>query len=151
MQRAYAIVLGVLAFAFLFRVLGQVLVASFHLEFLPPMAEWSSGLVPYPVLLPIQLLILIAQSKISIDLWRGSGFFATRRPRAGAVIRWFSYVYFAAMVLRYILSMALHPERRWLGGTIPILFHWVLAAYLFLLSRSFVREERLPAPLAFRK
>jgi hypothetical protein len=40
------------------------------------------------------------------------------------------------MVLRYVITMAFFPERRWLGsGTIPIVFHWVLAAYIFTLSR----------------
>jgi hypothetical protein len=31
--------------------------------------------------------------------------------------------------------MALYPERRWFGGAIPIVFHWVLAGYVFLWSR----------------
>ncbi|MGH8646323.1 MAG: hypothetical protein ACREX4_18430 [Gammaproteobacteria bacterium] len=80
------------------------------------------------------ILIVGVQLKISQDLWRGSGFFAMRRPRAGVAMRWFSYVYFAVIVLRYTLIMTFYPERRWFGGTIPIFFHWVLAAYLFILS-----------------
>jgi hypothetical protein len=37
--------------------------------------------------------------------------------------------------------MALYPERRWLGtGTIPIVFHWVLAAYLFTLAHFHARR-----------
>ena len=40
------------------------------------------------------------------------------------------------MVLRYVLTMSLFPERRWLGsGTIPIVFHFVLATYLLVWSR----------------
>lgn len=135
MRKAYAVVLGILAFAFFLRVLGQVLVAFFQVGFLPPMAEWYSGLLPYPVLLPIQILILIVQAKVSLDIGRDSGFFAARRQRAGKFLCWFSYVYFAAMVLRYVITMSLYPERRWLTGTIPIFFHWVLAAYLFVLGR----------------
>ncbi len=39
--------------------------------------------------------------------------------------------------------MVLHPERRWLGtGTIPIAFHWVLAAFLFRLGRLHARAVR---------
>ena len=97
-----AIVSALLAFAFLLRVLGQALVAFFHVDFLPPMAEWYSGLLPYPLLLPIQLLILAVQAKIAHDLWRGQGFFAVRRPRAGRFLCRFSYVYFAVMLLRYV-------------------------------------------------
>jgi len=30
--------------------------------------------------------------------------------------------------------MGLHPESRWLGGTIPIFFYWVLAAFVILIG-----------------
>ena len=137
--KAYAVVLGVLAFAFFLRVMEQVMVFFLQVDFLPPMAEWYSGLIPYPLLLACQIVILGVQVMISGDLWRGSGFFAMHRPRAGLAMRWFSYVYFVVMVLRYILSMTFYPERRWFGGTIPIFFHWVLAAYLFILSQYHVK------------
>lgn len=146
MRRLYSLLLGVLAFAFLLRVVGQVLVAFFRADFLPPMAEWYSGLIPYPLLLPIQLVILAIQARISWDIRRGSGLFAARRPRVGTFICWFSYIYFLAMVLRYVLTMYLYPERRWLTGTIPIFFHWVLAAYLFVLGQYLRRAGRGDSP-----
>lgn len=131
-----AVVLGVFAFAFLGRVVGQVVVAFLAPGWLPPMEEWYSGLLPYSVLLPIQAAILAVQARISWDLWRGRGFFAQRHPRFGVGLRRFSYLYFAVMALRYVITMALFPENRWFRGTIPIFFHWVLAAYLFVWSRS---------------
>ena len=68
-----------------------------------------------------------------------------QRPRVGRALRWFSAVYFAAMVLRYVLTMAWYPERRWLGmGTIPIVFHWVLAVYLYALGRYTGRADAPP-------
>ena len=76
MRKSYAAILGILALSFFLRVLGQVLVGFFRVDFLPPMAEWYSGLIPYPVLLPIQLSILMLQAKISSDLYRGRGVFA---------------------------------------------------------------------------
>jgi hypothetical protein len=134
-HRAYAVVLGILAFAFFLRVLGQAVVAATPVSFLPPMEEWYSGLLPYPILLPIQVVIVAVQVMVSWDIWNGAGFFAWQRPLVGRGLRWFSYVYFAAMALRYALTMAFYPERRWFSGTIPIFFHWVLAAYLFVLGR----------------
>lgn len=147
MRRTFAVVLGVLAVAFFLRVLGQLLVATADVDFLPPMAAWYSGLVPYAVLLPIQILILVVQVKISADIWRGFGFFSRRRPVAGRALCWFSGIYFAAMVIRYVVVMTVDPERRWFTGTIPIFFHFVLAAYLFVLSRFQVwasRESQSP-------
>jgi hypothetical protein len=137
----YSRVLWLLAFLFFLRVLGQVLVAFFGVTFLPPMPEWYSGLLPYPVLLPTQVLILILLVKVCSDFSTGHGFFVDRRPAMGRVLRWFSYLYFAVMLLRYVVTMALHPERRWLGGTIPIVFHWVLAAYIFTVSHFHTRRE----------
>jgi len=117
---------------FALRVAGQALVASRDVSFLPPMAEWYSGLVPYPLLLPIQLVMLAVMARIDLDLTRGRGPFVRARPRLGSGLRWFAVAYFLAMVARYALTMALRPERRWLGGAIPIVFHWVLAAYVFV-------------------
>lgn len=135
----YAVGLSLLAFLFFLRVLGQVLVAFFGVSFLPPMPEWYSGLLPYPILLPVQVLMLTVQAKIAADFARGRGLFVVPRPALGRGLQGFSLVYFAAMGLRYVVTMAWHPERRWFGGTIPILFHWVLAAYLFVLGRYHAR------------
>lgn len=134
-MRAYAVALGALAVAFLGRVLGQVVVALFGPSFLPPMEEWYSGLLPYPLLLPTQIAILVFQFEVSRQLWTGSGPLTRRRAGLGTGLKWFSVVYFLAMVFRYAISMSRFPERRWLGGSIPIFFHWVLAGYVYMLSR----------------
>jgi hypothetical protein len=118
---------------------GQILVAFLGVRFLPPMEDWYSGLLPYPILLPVQLVILALQARMVSDFWRGRGFFVVPRRGMGVAISWFSLVYFAGMVARYAITMSLFPERRWLGrGTIPIAFHWVLAAYLFAFARFHV-------------
>jgi hypothetical protein len=147
--RGPVVILSVLAGLFFLRVLGQALVAFMGVTFLPAMPEWYSGLLPYPLLLPVQLVILAIQGKVSLDLARGRGFFVVRRPGPGRGLQVFAAVYFVAMVLRYALTMAWYPERRWLGtGTIPVVFHWVLAAYLFALGRFLARApvaERSPA------
>jgi hypothetical protein len=92
---------------------------------LPPMDAWFSGLLRYPVLLPLQLAILLVQIVIDRDTWRGRGFFARPRQRAGRGLQRFACVYALSMVIRYAVTLS-HP--------IPIVFHWVLAAYLFTLG-----------------
>ena len=131
----YARTLWALLGLFVARVLGQVLVAFANVRFLPPMSEWYSGLLPYPILLPVQCAIIALFSSICVDISRGFGTFAWANERIGAFLVWFSGVYFVSMVARYLITMTVHPERRWFGGTIPIFFHFVLAAYLFVLSR----------------
>jgi len=114
--------IGLCALTVLFgiRVVGQALVALFDVAWLPSMDAWFSGLLPYPMLLPIQLVILLVQAVID------RGFFTLPRPRAGRALQWFASVYALSMVVRYVVTRS-HP--------IPIVFHWVLAAYLFTLGR----------------
>jgi hypothetical protein len=109
-----------------------MLVAFASVTFLPPMKEWYSGLMPYPYLLPTQFMIIFLFGKICVDLFRGYGFFAVARHRLGTWLRYFGTIYLIAMVIRYILRMSLYPAERWFGGSIPIFFHWVLAAYLLV-------------------
>lgn len=142
-MRAYALLLGVLSLVFAGRVFGQLLVAVFGVQFLPPMDAWYSGLVPYPVLLPVQLLILAIQIEISRELWVGTGVVSIPRPGLGRLLAWLSLVYFVVMVSRYLLTATVLTEASRFGDTIPIMFHWVLAAYLWILSRH-LRGLHLP-------
>ena len=82
-MRAYAFLLGVLSLAFAARFVGQLLVAAFGVEFLPPMETLYSGLISYPALLPIQLVILAIQLEISRELWVGAGAVSVSRPVLG--------------------------------------------------------------------
>jgi len=111
------------------RVLGQVLVALRAPRWLPPMEQWQSGLLPYPALLAGQAVVLTLMIGISIDFSRGAGFWVAPHPRLGLAAVWWSYVYAAAMVVRYISRMARRADQRWLGGTIPIIFHTIVAAF----------------------
>jgi hypothetical protein len=129
-RRVSAMVLTLLTVLFSARVGGQVLVAFAGVPWLPPMEAWYSGLLPYPILLPVQLLILAVQATIDWQVWRGAAFFARPRPRLGRSLRGLSYVYALAMLVRLVLTRT---------HAIPIVFHWVLAAYLFTLGGYYAR------------
>jgi hypothetical protein len=137
--RRCALVLAALTLLFAGRVLGQV-VALFEVRFLPAFEQWYSSLVPYWVLLPSQLLLLVLMLAIVRDFARGQGFFVALAPRTGVILVRLSYVYALAMAVRYVATMALHPELRYFTGTIPIWFHFVLAAFLYTLGRWQVRR-----------
>jgi uncharacterized protein len=132
---ATAAVLGLLLFLFVLRVVGQLLVFFDAAPWLPPMEEWYSGLVPYRPLLVAQLAIIVLYARAVLDLARGQGYFATPRAQLGRRLLIFGNLYLAAMIVRYVVRMGLHPEARWTGGAIPIVFHWVLAAFLLVLAR----------------
>jgi hypothetical protein len=138
MRRVYTTLLDILAVTFFLGVIGQVLVTFFELDFLPRMAQWYPAVVPYPVVLSIHILILIVQSKISLDVSWHTGFFSIPHPHVGRVLSWLSLVYFVGMVSVHFVTISLHPERRWLTGTIPIFFNVVLAAYFFALGRFLI-------------
>lgn len=119
---------------FLLRVLGQVYVGLYSPEWLPAWNEWYSGLLPYPLLLPAQLALLMWMTAISYDNSRGAGRLHVESARAKRRLRWIAAIYAGIMLVRYIAVMALKPEMRWFHGTIPIFFHWILAAYLASLT-----------------
>ena len=125
----YAIFLWLFTVLLLGRVLGQIIVALRAPRWLPPMEQWQSGLLPYPALLAGQALVLVLMVWISIDFSRAAGFWVEPHPRLGRAAVWWSYLYAGAMAARYVIRMARRPDQRWLGGTIPIVFHSVVAAF----------------------
>jgi len=137
-----ALVLTLLTALFFARVAGQALVAFAGVSWLPPMGAWYSGLLPYPVLLPVQILILAVQLTIDWQVWRGAGLFARPRRRVGRALRGFSYVYALAMLVRWLVTRT---------HGIPIAFHWVLAAYLFTLGGYYAGAGAAGSRLSLRR
>ena len=129
------LVLWALLLLFILRVLGQLLVVIGWGWFLPPMSQWYSGLLPYRFLLPAQIVIIILYGKVCLSFTRGSGFLFTPRRKVGRALLTFGAVYFTVMLLRYPITMALYPERRWTGGLIPVFFHLVLSTFILSLGR----------------
>ena len=113
---------------FLVRVAGQLAVRAWRPRWLPPAQQWN--LTPYRLLLPAQLAILGVMTWVGYAFWSRDGAPVTPAPDVGAGVLAFAGVYAAAMAVRYVVRMSRRPDQRWLGGTIPIVFHWVLASYL---------------------
>jgi hypothetical protein len=135
-----AAVLWTLLFLFVLRVAGQLAVFLGWTALLPPMEAWYSGLLPYGPLLVSQAVIIAVFAKASLDVTRGGGTFADRRPGLGAGLQAFALLYAAAMVVRLVIRVRSGGGPWWMGGTIPIVFHWVLAAFLLVLGRHLRRE-----------
>lgn len=133
-QRYRIVLLWICTLLFLVRVMGQIGVGIYHPPSLPPWSEWYSGLLPYPLLLLTQLLLLMFMAVVNTDQARGAGCFGAVQLQTGNRLRLFGIVYALAMIFRYAARMTFVPEARWLGGTIPIGFHLVLASWVILLG-----------------
>jgi len=135
---SYAPILWILTVLLFGRVIGQVIVFFYAPKFLPPMEKWQSGLLPYPLLVLGQCIVLWLMISISFDFTRTSGFWMEPHPLLGAIVLWWSYFYFAAMVVRYTVRMSRKPDQRWLGGTIPIIFHSLVAVFQWIFAAHHV-------------
>src|SRR4029450_7928880 len=111
-SRRYAWLLLALTFLFALRVTGQALVAVRDVAWLPPFERWHSGLIPYPILLAVQIVMIVLMLFIVRDFARGSGFFVSLLPRTGKALIALAMLYALVMVLRYILTMTMHDELR---------------------------------------
>ena len=125
-------VLWILTVLLIGRVAGQLVVARWAPRWLPPFEQWQSGLLPYPVLVFGQAIVLTLMIWISLDFSRGAGFWVEPHPALGRAALWWSYLYFGAMVVRYIVRMTRRPDQRWLGGTMPIILHSLVALFQWL-------------------
>ena len=113
---------------FVLRVAGQVFVALRSPAWLPPMGEWN--LMPYRLLLPIQLGFVAVLAVIVTGLASREGPLVEQHRSLGVFLIGLGAVYAASMVVRYAVRMWRRPGERWFGGSIPIVFHVVLAAFL---------------------
>jgi hypothetical protein len=127
-----ALLLWFFTILFVLRVAGQILVAVRPRRWLPPMGQWN--LVPYPILLPIQILFIAVMVWINMSFTLNVGIATIESPDSGSFLIVFSAFYALVMVIRYAVRMSRRPDQRWFGGTIPIVFHIVLASYLYTLG-----------------
>jgi len=121
---------------FLARVIGQVEVWLLQPMWLPTMDYWYSGLLPYPVLLPVQMALLMF---MAVATWNQTAarLAAPRQERKWKrVVRVFAAIYFGSMAVRLIIQWRHGAEDVLAAGGIPVAFHWVLALYLLLLARE---------------
>ena len=115
---------------FTLRVIGQLAVAAGRASFLPPMDQWQSGVLPYPMLLASQAAILVLLGAVCVQFSRGRGYFVVPRRWLATPLWVAGWIYALSMIARYAVSMAMRPEMRWTGDLIPIVFHLVLAGVL---------------------
>jgi hypothetical protein len=127
---------------FFARVAGQLEVLLLAPDWLPAMPAWYSGLLPYPVLLPLQITLLML---MSVMAYRTRMVGRTARPlrrRTARLLRLGAGVYFVIMALRLGWVIRLFGADFYRHGAIPVAFHWVLALFVLIWARA---RGRCPA------
>jgi len=131
---------------FLLRVVGQIEALLMEPDWLPQMQDWYSGLLPYPLLLPLQIVLLMIMGIVAAHETRGPTRARSRRARWQRIVQVFALLYFAAMLGRLFVQLSRGAADVLAAGGIPIMFHWVLALFLLFLSRPAAvqmnREDR---------
>lgn len=74
------------------------------------MNQWQSGLLPYPILLLGQVLVLTLMFWICADFSRGHGMFVEPYPGRGRYVVGFGYLYFGGMVVRLRILLISCPS-----------------------------------------
>lgn len=108
---------------FFARVVGQIEVLLLEPRWLPEMSAWYSGLLPYPLLLPAQIALLMLMCVL-----------AFRKRPVAPFWRALALVYFLVMAVRLVICVYRYGGDFYLNGAIPVAFHWVLALFLALLT-----------------
>ena len=128
-NRGYPVALGGLLLLFVFRVVAQLAQWIHPVDFLPPFDDWQSGVLPYPVLLTGQILVLTVLLRIVVGHVTGRGI---ARRWLGIALLSGGGLYFAVMFFRLLASMTFAAADSWLGATIPAFFHVVLACFALI-------------------
>jgi hypothetical protein len=117
---------------FLVRVVGQIEVVLLSPSWLPPFRAWESGLIPYSLLLPIQIVLIAWMTIVATDHWRCSGYFWVTHRSTRRRLKIIAGIYFAVMLLRLVITVATPPHTLLERGLIPVIAHWDLAAFIYL-------------------
>ena len=103
--------------------------------FLPPMDDWQSGLMPYPVLLASQMVILARpRHRVHAVLARPRLLRASAQMACDAAVGC-GLDLRCSMMIRYAIWMTIRPDQRWTGDLIPVVFHLVLASFLLCVAQ----------------
>ena len=103
-------------------------------DWLPDMDAWYSGLLPYYLLLPAQIALLMVMAVVAWNRRVRTGRFRARESAHGAgALRIFAVLYFLGDGACGSASTSSdNGADFWREGAIPVAFHWVLALFMLV-------------------
>jgi hypothetical protein len=132
------------------RVIGQFEALVVGPAWLPDMDAWYSGLLPYYLLLPVQVVLLMIMAVVAWNRRVRTGRFAAAQPRVAAALRAFAILYFAVMAVRLGFNLAGNGAEFWREGAIPVAFHWILALFVLVSGRRSMLSGSVRIPAQYQ-
>jgi hypothetical protein len=144
--REVALLLWSCVALFAARVIGQFEALVAPAPWLPDMEAWYSGVLPYYLLLPVQIALLMIMTVVAWNRRVRTGRFALAHPRVARVLRSLAVLYFLVMAARLGLAVLENGADFWREGAIPVAFHWVLALFTLVSARQSLEVRTFGLP-----
>jgi len=135
--RRCALALAVLTLLFAALVLAQFLQFTRPAGSLPSFAAFQGDALPYAVLLPAQLAIVLMMAGTTISVTEGR---VAPRYARGRRLRLFGALYFAGSLSRVLIGLTVPDAPPWFDAWIPAVFHFVLAGFVLVLAAFHLRR-----------
>ena len=125
-----------LAGLFVLRVLAQLIQAIHPVSFLPPFRAWHGAVMPYPVLVVLQIAVTLVLATI---LWRVQTDAISPRRWKYRVCFALGGIYFGFMAFRLFAGLTFLTDHPWFSKSLPAFFHVVLATFMLMLGHYIYR------------
>ena len=122
---------------FTLRIVAQPL--SLLVPDMPAFDAWHSSVMPYPVLLASQLVILALIIVMNIRVSRSR---PNPQPKLARGLAFFGWVYFVGMFVRLVVGQTIESAPAWFDRPLPIFFHLVLATWVLIVAWRFSDRAR---------
>ena len=144
MGRRYSPWLLGLVGLFVARVLAQLIQAVHPVSVLPPFEAWHGAVLPYPLLVAVQVVIILMLAWIA---WRVRN--DTISPRRWKYRMCFGLggVYFGFMAFRLLAGLTFLADHAWFSKSLPAFFHVGLATFILVLGQYiYIQATKAPSP-----
>jgi hypothetical protein len=127
---------------FALRVIGQLEVAILEPAWLPESGAWHSGFLPYPLLLPMQIAMLMLMAIFAWDPRVRNRRISRVHPRVAAALRKLALFHFFAMAVRLAADILENGWNFWREDAISVVSHWVWVLFVLVCCRGAPTEQQ---------
>lgn len=142
MGRRYLPCMLALAGLFVLRVLAQLIQAVRPVPFLPPFEAWHGAVLPYPLLVAVQIVVILMMVRILRQVQTDSIVPGQWKHRMCFVL---GGIYFSFMGFRLCAGLTFLANHAWFSKSLPAFFHVVLAAFILTLGHYIYKKGAKPS------